>query len=714
MQEAFEKLKGVDIFALKAYLEKTSSVETSVVVAFNEIFVNFLFFILNLVVGFFSLLMRILEKINLYDNYKNYVYKAGQSIWQGFTGSTSDGLASQSLIGLLITVIAFYLFYQFFFSKGNFMRKVIHVCVVIILGFSYFGTIASTSGGLYLLDTIDNVSKTVTQKISHISVSYGDNKKLKIGDSIADSYIAETSYTAYLFVNTGQENGKYVNSQTGKEEKFDDSKVLGRFNGNTFTKVKNSDRKKYLDELGHNANEDGEKNRWVSAVYDYLFIKSFYVIFKIIEATVIAIPIILVQILNVIAQLLVLIMMLLFPIALLISFIPRMQDIIFGVLKVMMGGLAFPAITSLLTLIIFYLEKTIENMITSGFNNVIKGFASLMVFAVLFKLMVVVVAKALVYYFLWKYKGELIGIILGSRARLKMNGIEHSVKDNWNSSKEIIQQVPNKGFSTAQRLGNFALATSGLASGTVVNSISHLKNAKSHFSKAKPEEISPTNTEPHFEVQSPQINDYQDSTTPIQENVPESNKYMEEPKDMTQQEVFLNLNKHLEQPQEQPNPNSPIQKNIKMDTQTEEPKVVTRQETKTDLDSHSHPYSENQYPHEEKYPQSSIQEENYKANKQVKEPQLVEQEPKKPSSTNLEKEFETLKEKRRSPLTKRRIRVLEKRLEDYKDNESMYKAQGSNAFTKNFRKTLTRDDKLRTNLQRKERLSEELRRLRGE
>ena len=242
MQEAFEKLKGVDIFSLKAYLEKTSAIETSVIVAINEIFVNFLFFILNLVVGFFSLLMRILEKINLYDNYKNYVYKASQSIWQGFTGSSSDGLASQSLIGLLITIIAFYLFYQFFFSKGNFMRKVIHVCVVLILGFSYFGTIASTSGGLYLLDTIDNVSKTVTQKISNISVSYDDDKELKVGNSMADSYIAETSYTAYLFVNTGQENGKYVNSQTGKEEKFDDSKVLGQLNGNTFIKAKNSDR----------------------------------------------------------------------------------------------------------------------------------------------------------------------------------------------------------------------------------------------------------------------------------------------------------------------------------------------------------------------------------------------------------------------------------------------------------------------------------------
>ncbi len=635
MQEAFEKLKGVDIFSLKAYLEKTSAIETSVIVAINEIFVNFLFFILNLVVGFFSLLMRILEKINLYDNYKNYVYKASQSIWQGFTGSSSDGLASQSLIGLLITIIAFYLFYQFFFSKGNFMRKVIHVCVVIVLGFSYFGTIASTSGGLYLLDTIDNVSKTVTQKISNISVSYDDDKELKVGNSMADSYIAETSYTAYLFVNTGQENGKYVNSQTGKEEKFDDSKVLGQLNGNTFIKAKNSERQNYLEELGNNADEDGEKDRWVSAVYDYLFIKFFYVFFKIIEATVIAIPIILVQILNLIAQLLVLIMMLLFPIALLISFIPRMQDIIFGVLKVMMGGLAFPAITSLLTLIIFYLEKIIENLVTSSFDNVIKGFASLAVFALLFKLMIIVVAKALVYFYLWKYKGELIGIVLGSRARLKMDTIGNSVQDKWNSSKEIIQQVPNKSFSTAQNLGNFALASSGLASGAVINSLSHLKNARDYFSKAKPEEIkSNTDLEDRFkeETQSPQ-----------------------------QEENTIKTSY-----QDEDNPSN-------VETTFKEPQLVT-EEFSEDISNSS-------------------------------------------SSTtlpNLEEEFETLKEKRLSPLTKRRINRLEKHLEDYKDTEAMYKAQGSNAFIKNYRKTLTRDDKLRANLKRKERLTEELKRLRGE
>ena len=77
---------------------------------------------------------------------------------------------------------------------------------------------------------------------------------------MSDSYIAETSYKAYVFVNTGQENGKYKNSQDGKEETFDDSKVLGTSdkNGN-FKAVKAKDRSKYLDDLGDGANDDGEK-----------------------------------------------------------------------------------------------------------------------------------------------------------------------------------------------------------------------------------------------------------------------------------------------------------------------------------------------------------------------------------------------------------------------------------------------------------------------
>ena len=349
MQEAFEKLKGMDIFSLKSYTVQTGFLDISGIwVMFNEIFVNFPFFLLNLIVGFFSLMIRILENVRLYDTYKQYVFNGAQSIWRGFTGATS-GVAQSSLVFLILLCLAFYLFYQFLISKGNFSQRLLHVLLVLFLGFGWFGTVAGTSGGLYLLNTVDNVASTTIHHISNVSVSYGKNQSLKIGSSVADSYIAETSYKAYLFVNTGQENGKYKNRQTGKEELFDDSKVLGSLDkSGKFKAVSTADRNDYL-KMGDGANDDKEKNRWVSAIPDYIPVKFFYILFKMVEAIVIAIPIVLIQLLNVLAQALVLIMILLFPIALLVSFIPKMQDILFGVFKVMFGGLAFPAITSLLT-----------------------------------------------------------------------------------------------------------------------------------------------------------------------------------------------------------------------------------------------------------------------------------------------------------------------------------------------------------------------------
>ncbi|MCO4677568.1 putative membrane protein [Streptococcus infantarius subsp. infantarius] len=632
MQEAFEKLKGVDIFALKSYLEKTSKIETSIIVAMNEIFVNLFFFLLNLVVGFFSLMIRIMENIDLYDSYKTYVYNAAKSIWQGLTGSTSGGLSSGSLVSMLLTIGAFYLFYQYFFSRGNFMRKVLHVLLVVLLGFGYFGTVASTSGGLYILDTVDNLANTVTSKISNISVSYGEDKSIKVGKSMADSYIAQTSYTAYVFVNTGQENGKYVNSQTGEEEGFDDSKVLGSVDDSgKFVAVKNKDRKDYLDKLGDKADEGKEKNRWVSAVWDYLFIKTFYVIFKIIEAIVIAVPIILVQLLNLIAQLLVLVMILLFPIALLISFVPAMQDIIFGIFKVMFGGLVFPTITTLITLIIFYIEKVIETLITSGFDEVIESFPSLGTFALLFKLILSVVAKAAVYYFLWIYKGELIEFIMGSRARIKMEDIGNQVENKVSQGKDLIQQMPSRSFETAQHLGNFAMAGTGFVAGSAMNASSHIKEVGYFFRRQKP------SPEPDEEP-----------------NVP------------------------TEQPTEQPAP-TPDQQ-----TPTSSDPNIPKQDIPTDN------------PTQEKTPT----------------PEAISSQPTTPPSPEME--FQELKEQWVSPRKQRKMERLERELSTYDDAGAMYQAQGSNDFTRNFRQTMTRDDKIKANIERKNRLTQELNRLRGE
>lgn len=522
MQEAFEKLKGMDIFSLKSYMMKTGFGDFSGVwVMFNEIFVNFPFFLLNLIVGFFSLMIRILENVRLYDTYKQYVFNGAQSIWRGFTGATS-GVAQSSLVFLLLLCLAFYLFYQFLMSKGNFSQRLLHVLLVLFLGFGWFGTVAGTSGGLYLLNTVDNVASTTIHHISNVSVSYGKNQSLKIGSSIADSYIAETSYKAYLFVNTGQENGKYKDRQTGKEEPFEDSKVLGSLDkSGKFKAVSTADRNKYL-EIGNGAGDDNEHNRWVSAIPDYIPVKFFYILFKIVEAIVIAIPIVLIQLLNVLAQALVLIMILLFPIALLVSFIPKMQDILFGVFKVMFGGLAFPAITSLLTLALLYLEKIIEGLVNSGFDKVIGDFSSLSTFSALFKLIISVCAKGVIYWLLWKYKGELIELLLGSRAKITFDEMDTKVKETVTNGQESMKQLPAKAtnaFEMAQTSGNFFLAGAGFGAGLFMNAGKQMKTLFSnpHPTSEKTESSTPPEND---EEETSATSSFEEPTTPDEVTTP--------------------------------------------------------------------------------------------------------------------------------------------------------------------------------------------------
>ena len=79
-----------------------------------------------------------------------------------------------------------------------------------------------------------------------------------------------------------------------------------------------------------------------------------------------------------------------------------------------------------------------------------------------------------------------------------------------------------------------------------------------------------------------------------------------------------------------------------------------------------------------------------------------------------EDEFQTLREEWMSPFKQHRINTLERRLDAYKDPQAMYKAQGSNAFTRAYRKTMTRDDKIRANIERRNRLTQRLNQLRGE
>lgn len=409
----YNKVSGVSIFDLKAYMEETNSVMTNVYSILTEIFVNGPFMILDLVVGFISLILRFFESFDLYDVYKNTVYNTSKNLWNGLAGS---GNYNNSLLYLVIAVTAFSIFIGYTFSRGDVGRRLLHLFAVIMLSLGYFGTMQHTSGGIYVLDTIHNVADSAGETISNMSIvnPENDDKTISSATSVADNYIARTAYAAYVYVNTGRLDGKYMNNQTGETEDFDDSQVLGSIADGKFQKADISERSDYLEDLGDDALKGKEKNRWVSAVGDYIFIKFLYVVLKIGEAVILGLPLILIQLMSFVAQLLVIFLMIAFPLALIVSLAPRMQDVIFNTIKLMLGASFFPVLTGFLTLMVFYIEAIINVFVSSGFDSLSEqDLVSFSDFQPVFELVISTVVQLFVFVAIWKNKEKVLTFILG-------------------------------------------------------------------------------------------------------------------------------------------------------------------------------------------------------------------------------------------------------------------------------------------------------------
>lgn len=451
----YNKVSGVSIFDLKAYIEPTASLNISAVwKILTEIFVNGPFMILDLIVGFVSLILRFFESFDLYDVYKNTVYDTSKTLWNGLAGS---GNYNHSLLYLVIAVTAFSIFIGYTFSRGDVGRRLLHLFAVIMIGLGYFGTMQSTSGGIYVLDTIHNVATSASTTISNISIVNPENGNNTISSktSVADNYIARTAYATYVYVNTGRLDGKYINNQTGKTEDFDDSKVLGSVVDGKFQKVNVSERdskKGYLNRLGQDGADGKEQNRWVSAVGDYIIIKCLYVILKIGEAVILGLPLILIQIMSFVAQLLVIFLIIAFPLALIVSLAPRMQDVIFNTIKLMLGASFFPVLTGFLTLMVFYIEAIINVFVSNGFNSLSEqDLVSFSEFQPLFELVISTVVQAIVFVAIWKNKEKVLTFILGhnqanSVARLA-DGVVNAPSQFSDSGKNMYDRASD--YATA-------------------------------------------------------------------------------------------------------------------------------------------------------------------------------------------------------------------------------------------------------------------------
>ena len=129
----------------------------------------------------------------------------------------------------------------------------------------------------------------------------------------------------------------------------------------------------------------------------------------------------------------------------------------------------------------------IENIVTNGFDGVLKTLPSLLLFGLVFKLLVSVVSKGVIYFLILEIlKGQLLQFILGSKARMVATDIGTKVEHGVTKTKEVASQVPTRSLAMAQHLGNFALAGAGFGTGVMINTKSHFQNAGSFFTHKEP------------------------------------------------------------------------------------------------------------------------------------------------------------------------------------------------------------------------------------
>ncbi|MCC9701007.1 hypothetical protein HK248_07610, partial [Streptococcus agalactiae] len=422
-----DKLQGIDLFLFRAYMEKTESgsVVTAMWVGMTELLVNLVFLFVNVAVLFFSTIMKLLEDFSVYDVYKSSIYDFSKDIWQRLVGGNS-GVANNSIIFTLIGLSAIYLFVQWALSRGDFSRKVLHFLMVIGVSFAYFGTINATNGGLYVLDGIRGIAQESVQSFNNVSFQMVEGETIQTTDKFSSSYIEKTSYEAYLYVNTGRIDGKFFNNKTEELEPFPTDKILGTSDkdGN-FKAVAPKDRSDKLDFLGDGALEDSERNRWMSAVPDYLFQKLAYALSTLFEALVLPIPYLMIHLIRITAEIVLLLLMLAFPLGIVLSFIPKFQDLMFGFMKAFFVTSTVPAFASLMILMCSITDRLISGGFSNAFLSEDKKESST---NLLMSNLVGAIMSCLIYFLFWKYKGIILSFFAGSYGSTVNGAIDNGME----------------------------------------------------------------------------------------------------------------------------------------------------------------------------------------------------------------------------------------------------------------------------------------------
>ena len=436
------------------------------------------FRLLTILVSGVSFFLDLIDFTDSFATMRQSFFDQSRHIFLGFIGGTSGRIATGTIGFAFLSIALLYLIWHFFFGRDNFSKKAIHVIVVILLAFAYFGSFneggRNVSGGIWLLDTVDNVATELRANMI-TSFTFDDTIGSPTEESASLSRYFESHVVrnSWRFLHSGSFQGEYAPGQF-----LDESRMIPAvgLSGNELDQFE-SDRENYLRELART-------NPYVRNSPEYLMQKMFMVFLSYANLLVLGLPIVFVNLTISAFQLVLLVLILLFPFALLLSFIPFMRNAAFRVLKMMMGILLLPVLLSFLLGVIFYLNQVIDSFILSR-AGVLLGTGALTMSALpagnalLILFFVMVAVKGFFFHLLWKHKGRLLQLLSDGQLDDRMMNQPKQVIDN---AKEKVKETSKKVADKAVGVGKVALgvtiANPGLMADGIVQTCSSAKGSR--------------------------------------------------------------------------------------------------------------------------------------------------------------------------------------------------------------------------------------------
>lgn len=382
---------------------------------FHYLLVEIPFALQRLLVSIIALIISMLDFSSLFARHRQVAFDHSRTIWLSFIGHENGHISNGSVAFFFVLIATIYLAWQFFFSRnGDFGKKALHMLLVVTLGFAYFGTWqvngTPTPGGIVMLDTLDNVSRDIREAllIDFAPVGVGQVGSLTGQGDFASFYEAHVIGTTFNFINSGSMSGEYAPGQFLDMERLippDDLQERILIERAAWLRIRDN----YIDDLAG-------RNPWVQANMNFIVPRMMMVLLGFVNALILAIPIIYVNLTLTAFELINWLLILFFPFALMISFIPFLRGVVFKVLKTMVIISFVPVLLGFLLLIFFYLNQVIDTIIlevahqvlnvgSMNMNTLPNGIAGLAVFALM------IVVKIFLFHGAWKNKTALLGFI---------------------------------------------------------------------------------------------------------------------------------------------------------------------------------------------------------------------------------------------------------------------------------------------------------------